>query len=109
MLTNEQRFLKACKLRDEGNFREASDEFSELAELANNPIDKAEALLYGAKALELAGQHGPAIVKLKVVRALLESISTPEPEVEDKLTVLKLFLDFEDANLCWLQGDNSTA
>jgi tetratricopeptide (TPR) repeat protein len=106
---DEQHFLHACQLRDEGKLTEAYNEFSHLAENTADPLDKAGALLYAANTLEMSGQIEAATTKVKEVRALMEEYSPPMSLRDEKFAALELFLDYEDANLLWLRGENPDA
>jgi tetratricopeptide (TPR) repeat protein len=103
---DEQRFVNACRLRDEGKLIEACNEFVQIAESAPDPLDKAGVLLHAADTLETSGQYEAATAKLSAVRALMEDYGPPKPGVDERLVALELFLDFEDANLFWLRGVN---
>ena len=104
---DEQKFQKACRLRDKGNLAEAYNEFMQLAESsADDALDKAGALLYASNTLEMSGQYEAALAKLNEARALMEQFVLPKSVSDEKFAALKLFLDFEDANLFWLQGEN---
>jgi tetratricopeptide (TPR) repeat protein len=105
---DEQRFLNACELRDQGKFAEAYEEFIEIAEIAaDHPLDKVEAPLFAVKTLEISGQVETATTKLFAVRALMED--HPKSERDERFAGLERFLDFEDANLFWLRGENPEA
>jgi tetratricopeptide (TPR) repeat protein len=104
---NEQRFLNACRLRDEGRLTEAYSEFIQIAENAADPLDKAGALLYAANTLEMSGQCEAATTKLNGARALMEAY--PKAGRDERFAALELFLDFEDANLFWLRAENLEA
>ncbi|SRR6266481_1486320 len=104
---DEQRLLNACQLQDEGKFMEAYNEFIQIAENSPDPLDKARGLLYAAKSLEFSGQREAATTKLSAVRALLEDY--PKSERDEEFAALERFLDFEDANLFWLRGENPEA
>jgi tetratricopeptide (TPR) repeat protein len=105
---DEQRFLHACQLRDEGKLAEAYDEFSHLAETATDPLDKAGALLYAANTLEMfgLGQVEAATNKLSEARTLIEQYLPSKSLGDEKFAVLELFLDYEDANLFWLRSQD---
>ena len=69
-----------------------------------DPLDKAGALLYAANTLQISGQREAATTKLSAVRTLMEDY--PKSENDERFAALQLFLDFEDANLFWLRGEN---
>jgi len=106
---DEQRFLRACRLRDDGKLTEAYNEFSHLAETTADPLDKAGALMYAANTLETSGQVEAATTKLIAARALIEERRSSESPGDEKFAALELFLDYEDANLFWLRGENPEA
>jgi tetratricopeptide (TPR) repeat protein len=106
---DEQRFLHACQLRQEGKLTEAYSGFVHLAESEADPLDRAGALLYAINTLEMLGQTDAAAAKLSSVRASMEDYSTPESVRGEKFAALELFLDYEDANLSWLRGDSLEA
>jgi tetratricopeptide (TPR) repeat protein len=103
---DEKRLLKACLIRDEGMLKEAADELLQLAETEKDPLDKAGILLHLVNTLELSGETEVAASKLSLARTLLEGHSTSQLVGDDKFAALELFLDYEDANLSWLRGDN---
>jgi hypothetical protein len=105
-IMDEKRFLHACQMRDEGKLTEAYNEFSHLAENTADPLDKAGALLYAANTLEMAGQVETAITKFNAARALMAEYRPSKSPGDEKFAALELFLDFEDANLLWLRGEN---
>jgi tetratricopeptide (TPR) repeat protein len=94
-------------LREQGKLSEAYDEFVQIAESMADPLDKAGALLYAANTLEMSGQCEAATAKLSAVRILMEDY--PKSERDERFAALQLFLDFEDANLFWLRGENLKA
>jgi len=104
---DEQRFLNACQMRDEGKFIEAYNEFTRIAESVEDPLDKAGALLYAANTLEISGQCEAAMTKLGDARALMEDY--PKSARDERFAALERFLDFEDANLFWLRGEDPEA
>lgn len=106
---DEQVFDKACRLRDEGKLKEATDEFLELAEKAEDPLDKAGMLLHLTNTLEMSGQIEAAVTKLSVARTLIEGYSSSQTLRDEKFGALELLLDYEDANLSWLRGGNLEA
>ncbi len=106
---DDQRFWDACQLREQGKLVEAYHAFSKLAEETTDRIDKAGVLLHAAKTLKLLEQYEEATAQLSAVRALvadsLPSHSAPDERVEH----LEIYLDYEDADLCWKQGKNEEA
>src|SRR5271168_2776425 len=106
---DEQLFLRACMLRDEGRLTEAYDEFSRLAESSTDPLDKAGALLHAANTLEMSGQVEPATGALCAARSLVKEYRSTKSPADEKFAALELFLDYEDANLAWLRGEDPQA
>jgi tetratricopeptide (TPR) repeat protein len=104
---DEKRFQNACKLLDEAKLIEACNEFTQIAESTADPLDKAGALLYAVKTLELSGQFEAATTKLTAARALIEDY--PKSQRDEEFADWERFLDFEDANLFWLKGGNLEA
>jgi tetratricopeptide (TPR) repeat protein len=103
---DEQRFLNACRLRDEGRLIEACSEFVQIAESTGDPLDKAGVLLHVAHTLVTSGEYEGATAKLSAVRALMEDYPLPTPDGDERFVALELFLDFEEANLFWLRGED---
>jgi tetratricopeptide (TPR) repeat protein len=54
----------------------------------------------------MSGRVEAAASNLSVARSLIESHSTSDRVRDEKFAALELFLDYEDANLSWLRGDN---
>jgi tetratricopeptide (TPR) repeat protein len=104
---DDEGLLHACRLRDEGKLTEAYDEFTQLAQTSADPLDKAGALLYAANTLEISGQQEAATAQLSAARALMEAY--PKSQRGEKFAALERFLDFQDANLFWLSGENPEA
>jgi tetratricopeptide (TPR) repeat protein len=100
----EERFCRACQLRDEGKLSEAYAEFARIAEAASDPLDKAGALIYGANTLEMSEQIEAAAAQLNVARSLMKEHSDRNLGRDEEFAALQLFLDYEDANICWLQS-----
>jgi len=57
---NDERFLRACQLRDDGHLREAVDEFHRIANDTEDPIDKAGVLVNAATTLKALGEFDQA-------------------------------------------------
>src|SRR5438105_562088 len=104
---DEQRYQNACRLQEQGNVAEAYDEFIHVAENTADPLYKAGVMLQATHILTTLGQYDTAESKLSAVRALMkEHIPADANEAS---TALELLLDFEDANLCWLRGEDAEA
>lgn len=106
---DEQRFLHACQMRDDGKLSEAHNEFSRLAESTADPLDKAGALLHAVNALETSGQIEAATVEFRAARCWIEEYRPTKSPGDEKFAAVELFLDYEDANLAWLRGENAQA
>lgn len=106
---DEQRFLNACRLREDRNFAQAYNEFIWLAESSVDPLDKAGALLHAANTLEMSGKTEAAATELSAARALIEQYRPARSQGDEKFAAVELFLDYEDANLAWLRGENLQA
>ena len=106
---DEQRFLSACRMREEGKLAEAYDEFSKLAQDTEDQIDRAGVLIYAAKTLKILGQYESATTQLKAVRELVPDHSFLNSVVDERLAHLEVYLDFEDADLYWQRGENTEA
>jgi len=106
---DEKRLLHACELVDAGKLAEAYDEFVQLAENTPDPIEKAWPLIYAANTLQTLGQEEAATAQLSAARALIETHRPSNPATNEMFAAAESFLDFEDANLSWLRGDNLEA
>ncbi len=103
---DEQRFLHACQLRDEQKLTDAYDEFSRLVESTTDPLDKALVLLHAVSTLEMSSQIELATGQLRTARSLIEKSRLTKSPGDEKFAAAELFLDYEDANLAWLRGEN---
>ena len=106
---DDQRFLRACQMKEEGKLTEAFDEFIQLAEVTEDPIDRAGTLLYAAKTLKVLGQYQAAKSPLCAARALLVEHASSDAPTDERVGCLELYLDFEDADLCWKLADQAEA
>ncbi len=68
---DDERFLKACQLRDDGKFKEAIDEFHRIAEDTEDPVDQAGVLLNIAATLQALGQYDQAREQLSTARSIV--------------------------------------
>jgi tetratricopeptide (TPR) repeat protein len=103
---DEKRLLHACELVDAGKLAEAYDEFVQLAENTPDPIEKAWPLIYAANTLQTLGRQEAATAQLSAARTLIEEQRTSRSASDEMFAAAESFLDFEDANLSWLRGDN---
>jgi len=106
---DEQRFLNACQLVDGGKLTEAYNEFTQLAESTVDPLEKAGILLYVANTLQSLRQGEAATAQLSAARALIEEYRPSKSLEDEKFAATELFLDFEEANLLWVRGENPQA
>lgn len=106
---DEQRFHNARRLRDERKFVEAYNEFIQIAEGTPDPLHKAGVLLHAAHTLEISGQYEAATSQLSTLRTLIEDHARTKSVRDERLPPLEFFLDFEEANLLWLRGDDPEA
>lgn len=101
---DEQRLLHACELVSEANYEQAYAEFIQLAENTPDPIERAWPLLYAADTLQTMGKQEAATAQLAAARALIEEHRSSASMKDEKFIAAETFLDFQDANLSWLQG-----
>lgn len=103
---DDQRFLKACQLRDHGKLTEAIDEFRRIAEDTRDPIDKAGVLLNVAATLRALSEFGKAREELSAVQSLVASSDDSSVEAlrDPRLLQLEVSLDFEEADICGYEG-----
>lgn len=102
---DEQRLQRACELVDEGKYTEAYDQFIQLAESTPDPLERAWPLIYAANTLQTLGRPEAATAQLSAARTLIEE-QRASRSASDEFAAAESFLDFEDANLSWLRGDN---
>jgi tetratricopeptide (TPR) repeat protein len=103
---DDQRFIKACQLRDEGNLKEAIAEFCRIVEDTEDPLDKAGVLLNVATTHKALGEYDQARRQLSAARKLVPSSDkwTLEALRDSRLLQLEVSLDFEDADICSFEG-----
>jgi tetratricopeptide (TPR) repeat protein len=108
---DDQRFLKACELREEGKLREAVEEFILLAEQTQDDVDKAGVLLNIAATFGALGELDQAEKQLNTIRNLISEIGlTPSPEaLDDRIISLSIGLELEQADICRAKGDREGA
>jgi tetratricopeptide (TPR) repeat protein len=106
---DEQRFLNACQMREENKFSEAYEEFLKIAETTEDRIDKAGALLYAGMTLKLLERYEDAKCQFIAARTVAAEYLSPNSSVDERVGHLELYLDFEDADLYWKQGENEEA
>lgn len=103
---DEQRLQHACELVDEGKYTEAYHEFIQLAE---HTPERAWPLIYAANTLQTLGRQEAATAQLSAARTLIEEQRASRSASDEMFAAAESFLDFEDANLSWLRGDNLEA
>ena len=96
-------------MREENKFSEAYEEFLKIAETTEDRIDKAGALLYAGMTLKLLERYEDARCQFIAARTAAAEYLSPNLSVDERVGHLELYLDFEDADLCWKQGDNEEA
>jgi tetratricopeptide (TPR) repeat protein len=103
---DDQGFLQASQLRDEGKFREAIEKFLSIAEITEDPIDKAGVVLNVATTFKALGDYDEARRQLRVARDLfLAAGRSPEAAQKDKRVLqLGVSLAFEEADICSFEG-----
>lgn len=103
---DDQRFLRASQLREEGKFREAIDEFLRIAEDVVDPVDKAGVLLNIAATFQSLGEYDQARKELSSARGLIGSPDTSSVEFakDSRLLQLEVSLDFEEADILSFEG-----
>ncbi|HKN76238.1 MAG TPA: hypothetical protein VJW94_13760 [Candidatus Acidoferrum sp.] len=106
---DDQRFLHACELVDEGKYAEAYNEFIQLAENTSDPLERARPLLYAANTLQTLGQEEAATAQLNAARTLVETHRPSNLTTNEKFVAADSFLDFVDANLLWRRGGSLDA
>jgi tetratricopeptide (TPR) repeat protein len=108
---HDQRFLKACELREQGKLREAVDEFILVAEQTKDNVDKAGVLLNIAATLGALGELDQAEKQLSAIRNLISEIGfAPSAEaLDDRIIFLLIGLDLEQADICRAKGDKEGA
>jgi tetratricopeptide (TPR) repeat protein len=106
---DQDRFLNACRLRDQGELDQAYREFSKLSEEIDEPWDKAMALLYAAKTLKLAERYDEATKQLSAARAVATDVVSGNSLIDERVAYVEVYLDFEDADLSWKLGQNLEA
>jgi tetratricopeptide (TPR) repeat protein len=108
---DDQRFLKACQLREEGKLREAIDEFFRIVEVTEDPIDKAGVLVYAAATLRELGDYDDAMQQLSVAKNFVRSFGDSRSNLTSdyRLRQLEVLLDFEEADIWRFMGRNEEA
>jgi hypothetical protein len=106
---DEQGFLNACRMKEEGKLSEAYEEFLRIAESTDDRIDKAGVLLYAGMTLKLLERYDDAKCQLGAARTVAAEYLLPNSSADERIGHLELYLDFEDADLCWKRGENEEA
>lgn len=103
---DDQRFLQACKLRDEGRREQAIQEFLKIAQITQDPVDKAGVLLNAATTLKALGDYDEARRQLNEARDLFAHLKfrTHEGRRDSRVPQLKLGLEFEEADIYSFEG-----
>jgi tetratricopeptide (TPR) repeat protein len=66
-------------------------------------------LLYAGKTLKLLERYDDAGCQLSAARTVAAEYSSPNSSADVRVIYLELYLDFEDADLCWKRGQNEEA
>jgi len=108
---DEQSFLKACQLRDNGALKEAIEEFCRIAKETSDPIDKAGVLLNAATTLKILGECNLARMQLKAARDVIISSDDPPSKLraDYRLALLNVRIEFEDADISSFEGNITEA
>jgi tetratricopeptide (TPR) repeat protein len=108
---NDQQLANACELRDQGKLREAVGEFLRIAQDAENPIDKADVLLYAVVSLKALGEYNAAMNQLGVAKKLILAHEIPSliATHDYRIALLEVRLDFEVADIHRFTGRNEEA
>ena len=108
---DDERFLKACELREDGKLREAIDEFYRIAEDTQDPVDKAGVLLNVAATLQALGQYDQAREQLSAAQSIVAPLddSSIESSCDEQLLQLKVGLAFEEADILSYEGNTEEA
>jgi tetratricopeptide (TPR) repeat protein len=103
---DDQQFLKACQLRDDGKLTEAIDEFRRIAEDTRDPVDRAGVLLNVAATLRALSEFTKAREELRAARSLAASSDASSAQAlrDPRLLQLEVSLDFEEADICGYEG-----
>jgi len=103
---DDQRFLKACQLRDDGKLNEAIEEFRTLAAGTEDPVDKAGVFLNVAATFQALGEYDRARQQLRAARTLVlpsDDLSIAASQ-DRRLVQLEVSFDFEDADISSYEG-----
>jgi tetratricopeptide (TPR) repeat protein len=108
---DDQNFMRACELRNQGKFEEAINEFNALANETSDPIDKAGILLNAATTLRASGKLVLAKSQLNAVRLLVPSYENLlfDPNADKRAVFLILSAEIEEADICRGEGRNEEA
>jgi tetratricopeptide (TPR) repeat protein len=103
---DDERFLKACELREDGRLREAIDVFRTIAQNTEDPVDKAGVLLNVATTLKVLGEYDQAREQLEVARTLMVSSNDPHAVArrDHRVSQLEVSIEFDDADILSHEG-----
>lgn len=99
---NEERFIFASKLQDEGKLAQAVDEFLAVARETHDPIDKAGALINAATTLRALNQFqraGEVLEEIGKLVAYAKANVADEPAEAEKISWLEVVSQLEQADL----------
>ena len=107
---DDERFLRASRLRDDGKLREALGEFVTLAGITRDSVEKASILVNVAATLVALGEYDNAMTQLRDARTVvLSSQDSPLAVSDERLLHLEVDLDFEEADIYRAQGKHEPA
>lgn len=108
---DDQRFLRACELRDEGKLREAISEFLRIVSESTGSLDKAGVMLNVATTFKALGEYDQARQQLATARRFVSSLdeSAIEAMGDSRPLQLEVNLDFEDADISSFEGQLDAA
>lgn len=108
---DDQRFLDASYLQDQGKLREAADEFIRIAEDTSDEIDKAAVLLNAATTLRALGDFDHARRRLDEIRRLpaLSDIGPSSVVADERILWIAITVEIEDAEIYRAEGNERVA
>jgi tetratricopeptide (TPR) repeat protein len=105
---DEERFDRACQLKDDGKLEESLQEFINIANDTDDCDDKPAAILYAAACLKMMGDWQRAKEQLDIVR-LLVADSNPESENPERAECLRIAVAFEEGDILGGEGRSEEA
>jgi tetratricopeptide (TPR) repeat protein len=105
----DEQLLNACRMRDEGKFSAALEEFLRIAETTEDRINKAGVLVYASTTLKLLERYDDARRQLGAARTVAEEYLSPNSSVDERTIYLEVYLDFELADIYRFEGKKEEA